>query len=452
MTRRAIGVSEEALFRHQVVSEVGSRVLSGMPVTEAIAEVLELRHQDLTGKERRLTERTIYRWLKAFKEGGVSGLEPAERSRITSSNALSEEMLRFLKAQKLLDPEASIPEIIRHAEANGAVERGKVDRTSVWRACKRLGLPIDRPRRRTERDMRRFAYPHRMMMVLADGKHFRAGANRVKRVALTLLDDATRRGLGVVVATTESTEVFLEALHQTIQQEGLTISLFLDNGPGFISAITRRVVAQLGIQLILGTPAYPEGHGKIERFNRRFKDQVIRHLDGNPAVDPDPASLTLRLNHWLTEIYNRDPHYGLGGDSPLQRWDADERELILPPEGWQQHFIITFGRKVSNDNVISYNGVAYEVPRGSAGRSITVSRHLLDDNALTVIDQGKSVKLHPVDLVANAHARRARRPSAADRFSSSPKPQQSAASARFDADMEPMVESDGGYQKGQDDE
>jgi hypothetical protein len=133
-----------------------------------------------------------------------------------------------------------------------------------------------------------------------------------------------------------------------------------------------------------------------------------------------------------------------------QRWDADERELVLPPEGWQQHFVITFDRKVSNDNVISYNSVDYEVPRGSAGRTITVSRHLLDDNALTVIDQGRVVTLHPVDLTANAHARRARRSSAADAFSA--KPQQSAAAARFDADMEPMVASDGGYKKGQDDE
>jgi hypothetical protein len=35
--------------------------------------------------------------------------------------------------------------------------------------------------------------------------------------------------------------------------------------------------------------------------------------------------LTLRLEHWLTEVYNRDPHRGLGGASPDERWDADER-------------------------------------------------------------------------------------------------------------------------------
>ena len=39
----------------------------------------------------------------------------------------------------------------------------------------------------------------RMLMVLADGKHFRAGTARLKRVALVFLDDASRYGLDVVV-------------------------------------------------------------------------------------------------------------------------------------------------------------------------------------------------------------------------------------------------------------
>jgi hypothetical protein len=52
------------------------------------------------------------------------------------------------------------------------VPRLAVDRTAVWCACVRLGLPLLRVPARQEADQRRFAYPHRMMMVLADGKHF----------------------------------------------------------------------------------------------------------------------------------------------------------------------------------------------------------------------------------------------------------------------------------------
>jgi transposase InsO family protein len=357
-------------------------------------------------------------------------------------------MVRYLKAQKLLDPVASIPEIMRRAEETGVVQRGEVSRTSAWRACRRMGLPVARPRRQAERDMRRFAHPHRMMMIVADGKHFRAGRERRRRVALTVLDDATRMGLAVLVGVSECTELFLRALHMVIARFGLAISLFVDSGPGFVSNDTRTVVAGLGIQLIHGSRAYPQGHGKIERYHRRLKDQVVRGLDGNPAVDPDPASLTLRLGHWLGEIYNRDPHHGLGGDSPLARWDADERELSYPEDGWQRHFVVTADRKVSADNVISYDGVAYEVPRGHAGRVIPVSRHLLEGNGLTIVHQGETVRLAPVDEMANARSRRARPASPVDALTQAPPT--TAAASRFGSQYEPLVDADDGFPKGAD--
>jgi transposase InsO family protein len=450
MEQQHFSVSEEGLFRHQVVSEVEARVRAGMTVSAAIGGVVAVDRQDLKGRSRRLSERTVYRWLEAFRSRGVRGLEPAPRQRVATSEALSRGMLQYLRAQKLLDPAASVPEVIRRAEAHGVVARGEVSRTSVWRACLRMGLPVSRPRRLEERDMRRFSYPHRMMMVLADGKHFRAGADRRRRVALPLLDDATRKGLAVVVATSECTELFLTALYQAILRFGLMTSLFLDNGPGFVSSDTRTVVAALGIQLIHGSRGYPQGHGKVERFHRRLNDQVLRGLDGNPSVDPDPASLTLRLSHWLAEVYNHDPHRGLDGASPLERWESDERALVYPEEGWRRHFVITADRKVSHDNVISYDGSAYEMPRGHAGETVPVSRHLLDGNALTVVHEGKAVKLARLDPTANARSRRGRpaRPGNA----TAQTPPTTAADARFGSDFEPLVDADGGYRRGDDDD
>jgi len=46
-------------------------------------------------------------------------------------------------------------------------------------------------------------------------------------------------------------------------------------------------------------------------------------------------------------------------------------------------------RKVSNDNVVSYN-VDYEVPRGHAGTDIAVGRHLLS-GALSIAHDGRLV-------------------------------------------------------------
>jgi hypothetical protein len=55
-----------------------------------------------------------------------------------------------------------------------------------------LGIDTSRGKQPVNRDSRRFVYPHRMQMVLCDGKHFRAGAARLRSMAYFFLDDATR--------------------------------------------------------------------------------------------------------------------------------------------------------------------------------------------------------------------------------------------------------------------
>jgi len=307
-------LSEEGLFRHHVVSEIRTRVLGGKSPAAAIREVLALPHVQRAGRPRKLTERTLYRWLASFSAEGYLGLEPEKRPVIADSAVLPRKLLDFLRLTKQDENErdTSLPELIRRARLQGVVaEDEAIDRASVWRACRRLGLAVTRRRKLAQTDMRRFAYPHRMLMVLADGKHFRAGVRRLRRVALILLDDATRLGLEVVVGSREDTLLFLSGLHAAIARYGLMSALFLDNGGGFVSDDTEAAVARLRIHLIHGTAAYPEGHGKIERFNQTCLHQLLRGLDGRPEVNPDPGALRLRLQHYLHEVYNHTPHEGL---------------------------------------------------------------------------------------------------------------------------------------------
>ena len=74
------------------------------------------------------------------------------------------------------------------------------------------------------------AHPCRMQMVLADFKHFRAGATRAKRAAVYMLDDATRYGLDVKVATSEKPEPVLHLLHDVITVYGFMSLLYWDGG------------------------------------------------------------------------------------------------------------------------------------------------------------------------------------------------------------------------------
>jgi transposase InsO family protein len=438
-----IAASEEALFRYLVVSAVLARIGQGLKQTQAVEEVASTPLPTLDGGLRETTCRTIYRWMAGWKANGMVGLEPAVREG-SGSRVLSSRLVGFVVDEKAADPKASIPEILRRAKLKGLIAPGEeIDRVTVWRAARRMGASTRRQKRPHDGDTRSFEYPHRMQMILCDGKHFRAGKTRAKRVALFFLDDASRLGLHVVVGTAESAMLFLRGLYEMVRGHGLFDIAYLDHGPGFIALDTAAVVEHLGGLLILGVVGYPSGRGKVEKFNQTALNAVLRTLDGNADVDPDCGALALRLRHWLREIYNHTPHESLGkGVTPWQRWCADARDLRLPEDdaALRGHFVLRENRTATKDHLVPWEGQDLELPKGLADRRVELYHQVLDDT-VSVLHEGRFVRLHPVDRHANAVSRRGRRTD--EPRPATPRP--SAAEIAFRQDLSPLVGPDGGF-------
>jgi transposase InsO family protein len=434
----------ELLFRHQVVSEVLARIGRGERQADAVRAVCEREHLlACDGKQRRVAPRTVYRWLAAYRRGGIDALRPqAQPSR---QELLPDCLVTFLITQKKKDPRASIPELIRRARALGIVPADHlIDRTTIFRSLRRRGVDLRRRKTTKRHDARRFAYPHRMDMVLCDGKHFRAGAARKRRVALFFLDDASRAGLFVVVGTSETTILFLRGLHGTIQRAGFMDILFLDRGSGFISLDSHAVLANLGIKFIHGTAAYPEGHGKVERLNGTVTGDVLRGLDGRAEVDPSPLALEIRIRHYLETQYNHRPHSKLDNKAtPWERFSSDPKPLRFPEDRQtlRSKFEVLLSRRVSADNIASVDSVDYELPRGYAGAKVRLRKKLLEQGRLFFDHEGELIELHPVDLARNARTPRASQEP--DDEVQHPLPP-SAADLAFDRDYGPVVDPDGG--------
>jgi len=442
--RPPLAPSSEALLRYAVLAQVEALVLGGWPVGRALREVARREHVRADGQPARVTLRTLQRWRTAYAQGNLLGLEPKSRRRTETSVALPEALIAFFRAEKQRDPRASVPELLRRAEVRNVIENAQaIDRSTAWRACKRMDLPTRMRPSKREGDMRRWRYPHRMQCVLCDGKHFRAGAARLRRVALFFIDDATRYGLDVIVGTSESTELFLRGLYDLVRSHGLMDLLYLDRGPGFKSDDTFAIVqAGLRAWLIHGQKKYPQGHGAIERFNQTAWAQVLRALDGAADVDPDCRALTLRLRHYLGR-YNDTPHETLGRDPPRQRWEAG-RALRLPDDDDElyRRFVVREARKVSADHVIKVDGRLWEVPRGLGGCWVEVARHALDSR-LWVPHEGHMVELSELDPHANATDRRGYPTD--DRPLVSEGVPTTAATAAFRMDLLPLVGPDGGF-------
>lgn len=443
--------SAEALFRYRVVSEVLAYELDGDKRAEAVRKGAGKSWLHFDGKVRRVSKRSIRRWLAAF-EGrtgdtkGLRALEPAERQRIASSLVLPPAFLKFIAEQKAEDLAASIPELIRRARELGIIaQEDLIDRSTAFRAARRLGIPTKRCKHASDRDSRRFAHAHRMDCVLCDGKHFRAGVERNRRMAYFFLDDATRMGLHVVVGTSENEALFLRGLYELIRKHGFMNKLYLDGGPGFVGLDTCEVVAGFPALLLHGEDHYPEGHGKAERLNRTAKAQCLRHMDGRPDVDAACGALELRIGHYLYQQYNHTPHESLGLKAPWDRFRADGKALRLPESDvdLRRHFVVHFERTVSNDHVVSIDGVSYEMPLGYRERKARIHHRLLD-GSYAVVHCGRLVDLEPVDLVANARSPRARGTSHPADEEAHPLPP-SAADLHFDRVFGPVVAADGGF-------
>jgi len=436
--------SSDALLRYTVLAQLEALLLSGRPLSEALREVTERKHVYPDGRAVRISVRTLQRWRAAYRSGNLAALEPHSRTRTETSVVLSEALVDFLRTEKQCDPRASVPELLRRAEQHGIIDSpAAVDRTTAWRACRRMGLPTRARPSKREGDMRRWRYPHRMQCVLADGKHFRAGAQRLRRVALFFLDDATRYGLNVVVGTSESALLFLLGLYEMVGRHGLADLMYVDRGPGFMCTDTLEVVqGGLGAWLIHGKARYPEGHGAVERFNRTAAEQLFRSLDGAVDVDPACEALTLRLQHFLNR-YNDTPHESLDGDTPRQRWEAG-RPLRFPENQAELYgrFVVREQRKVSADHVIKFDGRLWEAPRGLGESWVQITRHVLDGR-LWVLQEGRMVELAELDLQFNAteHRRRA----AEQKPLHSEGVPRTAATLAFDHDVRPLVGPDGGF-------
>ncbi len=106
-------------------------------------------------------------------------------------------------------------------------------------------------------------------------------------------------------------------------------------------------------------------------------------------------------------------------------------------------FELEVERKASNDHVVSFEGAAYEMPRGYAASKVTLRRRLLDDT-IFFLHGDHLIQLHPVDLAGNARAKRAKDiVQRGDDLDSAPPT--TAADLAFQREFNSVVDADGGF-------
>jgi transposase InsO family protein len=410
-----------ALFRHRLIAQLLPEDLTARQRQQAIERIVAADHQIPGTLRTRVAESTLRDWLRDYRAGGFDALKPKRRIDAGHPRALDPVLVERLLQVKEAEPDRSIRKIIETVRKEGTLPGDQpLPISTVHRLFRQQGLMSRTGEASPGEDRRRFAYARAGQLWMSDVMHGPSvpGDDRRKRKTylIAFLDDATRVIPHAAFAFAESTRAFLPVFKQALLRRGLPARLFVDNGANYRSHQFALICAKLGVALIHARPFQPAAKGKIERFFRTCRAQLIAELN-----DQDTASLAAlnrRLAVWIEGEYHRQPHRGLDQQTPLERWAQTAEGLRYPDPGMDLDDLFLFEeqRKVQNDRTVSLHGQVYEVDASLIGQRVTLRYDPTQPDApVQVVHNGQTIEqARRVDLYANCFVKRHRHTGALD--------------------------------------
>jgi putative transposase len=403
-------IEQIALFRFGVLGDLVHLTPGEKAIYQQLKQKAERDYQIPFSTRTRVAAETIRDWLKSYRKAGFDGLKPQPRADLGESRAIPREIADLVLTLKEEHRDASVRQVIAWAQESGKLpEEIRLKPTTVNRLLSRHGL-MEREEPSGDKDRRRFAFQKAGELWMSDVMHGPAvllGKQKRKTYLIAFLDDATRVVPFAAFALSESTAAFLPVLKQAVLRRGVPLRLFVDNGAAFRSQHLSLVCAKLGIALIHARPYQPQSKGKMERYFRTVRMQLMPTLASTDLADL--GALNRRLWSYVENEYHRAPHKGLEGDCPLDRWAKVADEVRYLDAELDDLFLAEAQRKVHSDRVVSLNGVAYEVDASLVGETVTLRYDpTLKGRAIQVHFGGKQWTAKVVDAYGNCFVKRDR--------------------------------------------
>jgi hypothetical protein len=189
---------------------------------------------------------------------------------------------------------------------------------------------------------------------------------------LTILDDHSRFSLGIRSCANEQFSSVFQHLHEIFSEYGLPNQINVDNGnPWGNSRLFQHTkltvwLMRLGILVTHSRPKHPQTNGKIERFHRTLKKDVISR-----NIITDFIHAQQLFDKWRNVYNNERPHEAIGMLVPAKRYQPSKISMPekLSPIEYDQNAIVG---KVRGNGYIWYNKNEYHVGQGFNGLFVEI--------------------------------------------------------------------------------
>ena len=278
-----------------------------------------------------VTERTVWRWLKRWREEGQAGLLDRSSRPHRSPRRLASASVKAIRAlRKLRMTAAQIAEILGLA----------LSTVSAW--LKRIGLgkrsrlePPEPPNRYERRHPGELVHVDikQLGRISARGAGHRVVANRRSQVARrdrgpsrgvtrfeyvhVMIDDHSRLAYAEVLPTLTArcAIAFLRRALAWFAERGVEIrAVMSDNGSAYVAHAYREALAELELRHLRTRPYRPRTNGKAERFI-----QTLLNEWAYERIYGSSTERTAALPLFLDRYNLKRPHSSLGHQPPASR-------------------------------------------------------------------------------------------------------------------------------------
>jgi transposase InsO family protein len=273
-----MSTSELALWRFSLIAPLLHRAPGVSPTEIARQLAAEVKH-DPDGAPVLISDQTLLRWLRRYREKGLDGLENQVRSDRGRPRALDEATVAKIEELAAEQPTWTVKAIHRHLQRDLG---DSLPIKPIYRLLKgrKRTAPTDAFRKRPP------GIPQ--VLWIADTMHGPVvyGTRRKKHRSflIALLDDASRAVMAAAFTPSDSVQALMPVLRQGVLARGLPHRLLVDNGPNYRSRILRTACARLGIHLIHAAPYRATAKARLERFFRTVRLQMLPRLPQTPSL------------------------------------------------------------------------------------------------------------------------------------------------------------------------
>ena len=141
---------------------------------------------------------------------------------------------------------------------------------------------------------------------------------------LSLIDEFTRQCISLRVARRLKSEDVLAALERAITDRGAPGNIRSDNGPEFISKLTRQYLKDKGIKTLYIEPGSPWQNPYVESFHNRLREECL-----NQELFLSLAEARIVIENWPNQYNRIHPHRHLGFLSP-NKFARHWQKALLP--------------------------------------------------------------------------------------------------------------------------